>query len=103
VTDDHEAEYGLVMPFVVCDDNGGPLDAHSFVCGVRYGALAERLALPWLQGHSEYVEPDLVAQLDLLAMHLGWVMEVTPWGEHPDEWVFVSFARPSVPSEDGSS
>lgn len=40
---------------------------------------------------SEYVEPALIPQLDLLAMHLGWTLTAEPWDDHPDEWVLASF------------
>lgn len=84
--------FGLVMPFVVTTDNGGPLDSHAFVAGVRYGQDSEAVA-KLLPTWSNYIYPDMVAQYDLLAMHYGYKMEAEPWDEHPDEWVFVTFTR----------
>jgi hypothetical protein len=100
VTDDDEpseaASYGLVMPFIVCDDHGGPYAADAFVGGVYYGeidAVAKlgEVALPRL-AQGWYVPVGLVPQLDLLAMHHHLAMTIEPWADHPDAWAHVSFA-----------
>lgn len=91
------AEFGLVMPFVVCKSNGGPFDDHAFVAGARYGQIEEEAKTIDAGGEkSWYAEPGLVPQLDLLAMHHGLTMATVPWDEHPDEWTLVTFSRPAM-------
>lgn len=87
--------YGLVMPYVVCEDQGGPWKADAFVGGVYFGEISTvaglgriglaRLAQGW------YVPSELVPQLDLLAMEQKLAMTAEPWAEAPDEHTFVSF------------
>lgn len=92
MADEAEHGYSMVMPLVVVTSHGGPYDDSAFVAGARYGQLAERLvALPPTLESYEY--PEMVAQLDLLAMHYGYVVTTEPWDEHPDEWVRVTFTR----------
>lgn len=100
----HEATYGLVMPFVVCESKGGPYQDNAFVAGVRYGQI-DREARTIGTGceKSWTVETPLVPQLDLLAMHLGVTFTVEPWDEHPDEWRFVTFSRHSDGSAEGGA
>ena len=43
--------------------------------------------------------PEMVPQYDLLAMQHNFVMEVEPWDEHPDEWVFIVFKQPDIVEE----
>lgn len=87
-----QAEYGLLIPFVVVQSQGGPYDDAAFVAGARYGKIAEILhAKP--EEFSTYEYPEMVHQLDLLAMHEGYAMKSTPWDEHPDEWVLLEFVR----------
>lgn len=89
---DPEADYGLVMPFVVVTSKGGPYDDQAFVAGARYADVAHALrGKPTEFGTYEF--PALVPQLDLLAMHEGYTMTTEPWEEHPDEWVWVHFER----------
>lgn len=91
---DHQddAEYGLVMPFVVCEDQGGPYKADAFVAGVWYGQIDSVLKLGGLW--SGYVPSPLVPQLDLLAMHYGRTMTAVPWDEHPEDHTLVTFGVP---------
>jgi hypothetical protein len=87
-----DREFGLLMPFVVCTSNGGVFDDTAFVAGAQLGEL-------WRQmqdgGPVEpvYVNPHLVPQLDLAAMHFGYHMTVEPWDEHN---TLVEFERPPV-------
>lgn len=76
-----EGEYGLIMPFVVCQSKGGNLDDHAFVAGVQFGQLYQQLRGG---GYVEpvYVTPDIVRQLDLAAMHCGYRMATDSWDEH---------------------
>ena len=91
-----ETEYGLVMPFVVCGDNG-PFDARSFVAGYRMAELAYKIANESGDVIESYEHPDLVPQIDLFAMQHGWTMTLEPWVDHPDEWVAVTLHREAKP------
>lgn len=86
-----EETYGMVMPLVVVVSHGGPFDDLAFVAGARYGQLAEKLTTEHPIEFSTYEYTELVPQLDLLAMHLGYKLLVEPWDEHPDEWVRATF------------
>lgn len=89
--EEKSTQYGLVMPFVVCDNQGGPYESHSFVAGVRFGQWYEILKADPIQ-HSNYEPKELVPQLDLLAMDQGYEIESTPWPEDPN-WVMVVMTR----------
>lgn len=92
-------EYGLVMPFVVCGDNG--YDAASFVAGIYLGEAEAILRLaPFGVLYRRYVPPELVPQLDLLAMREGCHLKATPWAEYPDEWTYVEIQKPSFTEEE---
>lgn len=92
---DDGAVYGLVMPFVCCESQGGTCNDFSFVAGVAFGQHdAELRACPGAQSWSAYVVSGMVPQYDLLAMHHGFTMKVEPWDEHP-EWTLVTFTRDS--------
>ncbi len=68
-----EGAYALVYPFVCCISNGGVYDDDAFVAGARFGEINAALkAGPLL--YETTVEPALIPQLDLLAMHTGYVM-----------------------------
>lgn len=43
--EEHDAEFGLVMPFVVCESQGGPYDDNAYVAGFEAGNLAMNLVL----------------------------------------------------------
>lgn len=94
--ENEEVGYGLVMPFVVCQSNGGPYEDKAFVAGARYAFVETMLRMLGEFGVGEceqYVETALVSQLDLVAMRHGWKMTAEPWEEHPDEWTLVKFER----------
>lgn len=91
---DEHSEYGHVMPFIVCASRGGPYDDKAFVAGARFGALDQRLAVRPAVVIQSYEPPELLSQLDLLAMHHGYEMTSEPWEQAPDEWALVTF-RPS--------
>lgn len=72
-----EAEYNLVMPFVIVKSNGGPYDDAAFVAGANCGqlmaelqALAAHRAIP----HPRYARPEHLPQYDLIAMRHGYVL-----------------------------
>lgn len=102
MSDDAEAEYGLVMPFVVCQSKGGPYDDDAFAAGFHAGRIdcwlrvlpiLERIGGKFDTSEPEMVRSPLVPQLDLIAMRHGYVVEAEPWAEHPDEWTAVRFRR----------
>lgn len=88
--DDHGFE--LVMPFVLCQTQGGPYDDAAFASGWRLGSLDARLEFERPDGHSMYVEPPDVKQLDLVAMRHRYSVEVE---EHLpiDDWVRVTLKK----------
>lgn len=93
--DDHEPPV-LVMPFVVCESDGGPYDDAAFVAGCRFAQIDHALQTIMQFGVTTYelwVEPALVPQLDLLAMHIDWGLTTAPWEDHPDDWVLASFEK----------
>lgn len=92
--DDEDAFYELVMPFVVCESEGGPFADDAFVAGVQYGmdsiGLAGNSSIQvW---RSSAVRAAVVPQYDLLAMNEGFVMTTEPV-EGDDSWVTVTFTR----------
>lgn len=97
MTAESENTYGLVMPFIVVTSHGGPYDDVSFVAGCRYAAVAAALAEK-PASYESYEYPALLPQLDLLAMHEGYVMETEPWDEHPEDWTLVRFTRIEDPT-----
>lgn len=82
MTSEHEhTYYGLAFPFVVCTSQDGPWDDQAFVQGVNLGVLIQRMEY----GEDDaiaYVNPDLVRQIDLAAMHFGYTMGTDSWDEH---------------------
>jgi hypothetical protein len=93
---DEEDGFGLVYPFVVCQSKGGPYDDSAFVAGCQFGQVAaEAKQIPKGQSRAWYVYPEIVAQLDLLAMHEGLHLTSEPWDEHPEEWALVTLRRPA--------
>lgn len=72
--DDDEVGYSLLMPFVVCSDNGGPFDPAAFTAGFEMGKLFERCAfmdameVPALMAT---IRRTNLPQADLIAMHYG--------------------------------
>lgn len=88
-----------MYPFVVTQENGGPYEAAAFVAGAEYGYL-DALMEVGRPSIERYVAPELVKQLDLAAMHRGYVLTSEPWDEHPDEWTLVTLVR--RPAEDPS-
>lgn len=99
---DHPEEFvgahGLVMPFVVCKDRGGPYEADAFCAGWEAGAIDFGLRMLSSLGGSleRWVPSPLVPQLELLAMRHGFAMTAEPWEAHPDEWTRVKFEPSSA-------
>lgn len=97
-----EDQYELVMPFVCCASQGGAFDDHAFVSGMRFAQLSQRLEIGHPDALSSYESPDMVAQLELLAMRYGYVLEHEPWeGGEEGEWEFVRFCLPDFTTLQG--
>jgi hypothetical protein len=88
------AEFGLMMPFVVCASNGGPYDDEPYCAGFEAGMVDTILAttLPGINQMSRPVRTDNLPQIDLIAMQHGWTITPTVDDEHP-EWTTVTFSR----------
>lgn len=88
---DDDGTYQLVMPLIVCQDNGGPYDGEAFVAGAYFGeATAAVRLMPIGMTWRRFVPARLVPQLDLLAMAERVHIRATPV-EAPvaGEWVYV--------------
>ena len=95
MTDDKEPGYGLLMPFVVCESQGGPYADEPFVAGYRIGHLDAQLQYerpPFWEG---YVAPSDVPQIDLLAMRHGYNTVIEPDG---DEWTHMRLTASEPPA-----
>lgn len=69
---DSDAEYGLVMPFVVVASVGGPYDDESFAAGWQLGSLDYNLADPARYLPLVVTVPvPCIPQVDLIAMRHG--------------------------------
>lgn len=67
--------YGLIMPFVVCRSKDGPYEDDSFVAGYQAGRADSALAaIAAVEGDGLTLTtyPDLVPQLELIAMRHGF-------------------------------
>lgn len=98
---EHDREYasfGLVMPFVVCQSQGGPFEDEAFVSGWRCGEVDRTLctAEGLLAKFLWTVRAEELPQLDLIAMHRGFVIDRLLAGEQEQEtgWCVVEFRRP---------
>lgn len=94
-----QQSYGLVMPFVCCQSEGGPYEDRAFVAGVRLGTTDAMLGNLRPARHSMLVEPELVDQFDLLAMKNGYRMNVDRASSVSEGWVAVEFIRASGVAE----
>ena len=94
-------EYGLVMPFVACQSQGGAFDDAAFVSGYRLGEVNATLEHAKPERHVLWAHPNDVAQLDLIAMRQGYTLTTEAWDEHPDEWVEAVLLRADSGPESG--
>jgi hypothetical protein len=89
MSDEENAEYEPVMPFVAVASNGGPYDDQAYTAGYEMGVLDE--ALKWQPPtHSVTIRTDNAGQADLLAMRHGYRCTTTP-SEDAQEWTFATF------------
>lgn len=106
--DPHNAEFNLVMPFVVVKSEGGPFDDRSFVAGIQYERTNYVLQIVEPLGYlnfQAFVYKELIPQLDLLAMNLGWILRTESCDDnvefcktHKDErnnWILAIFEIPN--------
>lgn len=97
-------EMTLVVPFIVCQSQGGPYEDDAFVAGFACGVIDKALQVASAAGATRVegtVRTALLPQLELCAMARGFpVMDATgigfgpreSWvGEEP-EWSLVTFA-----------
>jgi len=75
---EQEGGFQLVMPFVLVKSNGGPYDDKAFAAGMACGQIWTELQT--LSSHGavprpRYVRPEHVPQLDLIAMHFGYLLD----------------------------
>lgn len=78
-------EYELIAPMVLDEAH-----RHGFSLGFAYAQLRNRLVVGRPDSLREYVNPDLIPQLDLLAMELGYTLTTTP---HDEFWHLATFAE----------
>lgn len=94
VDDSELDEFEMVMPFVMCQSNGGPHDDASFVSGYRLGGLSMALrlaqAFPGMTLDPVVAHPNEQPQIDLLAMRFGFTLTVEPFD---DDWATYTFER----------
>jgi hypothetical protein len=90
-----EGGYGLIMPFVVTTDAGGPFDSAAYVAGWECGAIDAFLSAAgkWGVEVNRYVDSRIVPQLDLIAMRHGYTLSTEAWEGHEDEWTLATFAK----------
>lgn len=92
-------EYDLVMPFVVCESNGGPYDDEAYVAGWEAGKLDLMLELKRPRP-GQFFRPDIPIhadnrpQFDLIAMKHGLVAEFEDAG---DGWLYMTIRRGEQP------
>ena len=93
MTDPQDAEYEMVMPIILAKTNGGPFDDAAVVAGMTCGALRQELAMTAALNtlpHERYIDLRLIKQVDLIAMHHGYVLKLGDIDE-PSGWQYVAF------------
>ena len=90
---DPDAQYDLVMPFVVTKSAGGPYDDEAFVAGWEASFIDVTLgAVKTVAGSFErWVRPGLLPMCDLIAMKHQYKVTSEPWDEHPEAYVRARF------------
>lgn len=90
---EEEVTYGLVMPFVAVQSNGGPFDDLAYSAGYEMGLLDALLGDTYTFGDQpRTIRAANREQADLLAMRHGWRMTVTEYPGAP-EWIGAHFIR----------
>lgn len=96
MSDEEEAGYDLVMPFLPVVSKGGPYDDDAFVAGYEMGQLNAVLESRSPQSTSVTIKTANAAQADLIAMRHRYRCETTVSDEWP-EWTFAIFTRAEFP------
>jgi hypothetical protein len=95
--------YDLVMPFIVCQTNGGPYDDDAFVAGFQAGEIDQALktasTVRAAKVHFAMVHTALLPQLELIAMHRGFPKVLAEQTEGYEEWADVTFAAATTGEE----
>jgi hypothetical protein len=101
MSQDHEHELEMVLPFVVVKSKGGPYDDDAFVAGYQCGLIDKQLEIAAATNAQGVAEPivrrSLLPQLELHGMRHGFpVLKVGDSGD-PElgEWCWVTFLRES--------
>lgn len=92
---DIESGFELVMPFIVCQSQGGPYEDAAYVAGYEAGKLDAELALGprhvvafWPPNPSFHAGN--APQLELIAMKNGYMVR---WASEVDGWVGGVFLK----------
>lgn len=96
----------LVVPFIVCESEGGPFDTESFVHGFEVGRWERTLDMmpPEVEVICTNVHDANLRQLDLIAMHHRWHIEADPDEDDKVEgWTHVHFVREQTHMEPGEA
>lgn len=98
-----EDGYELLYPFVVCKSNGGPFDDEAFCAGFRAGEISQMLAagrhLHATEIHVPAVATEITGQLDLIALHHGYLMDKPEISGQWPQWCDVTFRRNEIQME----
>jgi hypothetical protein len=92
---DDQTNFGLIMPFVLCASQGGPLEDVAFTIGFELGQIDQELEFCetlYAEPRDRYVHTEGLVQLDLIAMRRGYVLE-DGLRDESGEWAFVHFRR----------
>lgn len=93
--EENEPTWGLVVPFTCCVSQGGAFDDLSFAAGYELGWLDQMMT--WKTASIQAVtRGSTYKQLDLLAMHRGWVLTLLGGPEirpEDEEWVQIELTR----------
>ncbi len=87
-----DTQFGLVMPFVVCQSQGGPYDDAAFVAGYEC-ALLDSVLRQRPDAVDQNVHSACVPQIDLIAMQHGYKLTAEPWADDPETWTVVHLVR----------
>jgi hypothetical protein len=88
---DEHVTYETVFPLICVRSNGGPLDDEAFIAGIRYGQIHAALE-DGSEGWQGYIETLLVKQVDLLAMHFGYLMVSGTWADD-ERWSLIHLTK----------
>jgi hypothetical protein len=93
----HDAGWTPLMPFVVVKEHGGPFDAESFSAGYECGNIMRMLdqVPPEVPALVLTVRTANVPQIDMFAMHHGWLAAAVPYGEEA-YWSVMELTRGGV-------